>query len=128
MILLLVQFAAVSFVVLYLGLWIICMHRRNAQSWESLIARLRPDLSAHELSEHFPRKEGLSATPDEKWRRIEGVRRLHAISQNSGVMLELADFASRYSDSVDPMLLQTLRSDAMQIRFCAFTALFKLAF
>jgi hypothetical protein len=128
MTLLLVQFVAVSFVALYLGLWMLGMHRRNAQSWESLIARHHPDWSAHELSEHFLSKEGLSATPKEKWRRIEAALRLRAMSQNSRVMLELADFASRHSDSVDPMLLETLRSDAMQIRVCVLKALFQLAF
>jgi len=102
--------------------------RRNTQSWESLIAQLRPDWSARELSEHFLWKEGLSATPEEAWKRIKGVRGLCAMYQNSRVMLEMADFAARHSDSVDPLLLETLRSDAMQIRVCVLKALFQYAF
>ena len=38
-------------------------------------------------------------------------------------MQEMADFAARNSDSVDPLLIQTLRTDAMQIRFCVLTTL-----
>jgi hypothetical protein len=48
--------------------------------------------------------------------------------QNARVMLDLANFAARHSDSVDPMLLETLRSDAMQIRVCVLMALFQYAF
>jgi hypothetical protein len=42
-------------------------------------------------------------------------------------MLEMADYATRNSDSVDRLLLETLRSDAMQIRVCVFSALIQYA-
>ena len=48
--------------------------------------------------------------------------------QNAGVMQEMAEFASRNSDAIDPMLLQTLRSDAMQIRVCVLKTLVQCAF
>jgi hypothetical protein len=48
--------------------------------------------------------------------------------ENARVMLEMADYAARNSDSVDRELLATLRSDAMQIRVCVLTALAKYAF
>ena len=39
----------------------------------------------------------------------------------------MADFASRNCDSVDRVLLETLRSDAMQIRLCVLMALAQYA-
>ena len=128
MILLFAQLFAVSFAGLYLCRWIARSRRRNAQSWDTLIARLRPDWSAHELSEHFLWREGLNATPDETWERLQGARGLCAMYQNSRVLLEMADIAARNDSSVEPMLLETLRSDAMQIRISVLTALFQYAF
>jgi hypothetical protein len=43
-------------------------------------------------------------------------------------MLEMADYASRCCDSVDRELVETLRSDAMQIRVCVMMALCQYAF
>jgi hypothetical protein len=43
-------------------------------------------------------------------------------------MLEMADYAARNSDNVDRLLVETLRSDAMQIRACALMALAQYAF
>jgi hypothetical protein len=37
--------------------------------------------------------------------------------------LEIADFAARNSDAVDPILLQSLRHDAIQIRLHALIAI-----
>ena len=102
------------------------MHRRNGQSWESLIARLQQDCNVRELSEHFLWKEGLSATPDEAWERLGGPRGLLAMRRNAGIMMEIAEFAARNSQ-VDPVLLETLRSDAMQIRMCTLSVLIKYA-
>jgi hypothetical protein len=48
--------------------------------------------------------------------------------QNSRVMLEMADYAARNSDSIDHLLLETLRSDAVQIRVCVLRALAEHAY
>ncbi len=128
MILPLVQVGAVSFVAIYLGRRRVGLARRNVESWESLIARLRHDWSARGLSDHFLWKEGLNATPEQAWERIQGARGLWVIYQNSGVMLEMADFAARNCDSVDHGLLETLRNDATQIRACALKSLALYAF
>jgi hypothetical protein len=113
------QVAAVVPVAAYLGYLRTTMRRRNTQSWESLIARLKPGWSGRQLSEHFLWKEGLSSTPDETWEHIQGTRGLWAMYNNASVMLEMADFAAAHSNTVDPVLLQTLRADATQIRLCA---------
>lgn len=124
----LLQIAAIAAVAFYLGRWRVGVRRRNTQSWESLLARLRPDWSARELSDHFLWKEGLNASPEDAWKRMGGPHGLWAIYQNARVMLEMADFASRNCEAVDRELVETLRSDAMQIRVCVLMALAQYAF
>jgi hypothetical protein len=128
MILPVLQIAAIACVALYLVRWRGAARRRNAQTWDSLIARLRPDWSARELSDHFLWKEGLNATPEDAWKRMEGPKGLWVMYQNARVMLEMADYAARNSETVDRVLLETLRSDAMQIRVCVLMALAQYGF
>ena len=85
------QIVAVAIVALILGRWRANIGRRNKQTWESLIARLRPDWSGRDLSDHFLWKEGLNATPDETWERLNGARGLWAMYQNAKVIQEMAD-------------------------------------
>ncbi|MGA2653451.1 MAG: hypothetical protein ABSF28_23245 [Terracidiphilus sp.] len=125
---LLLELAALGAVALYLGRWRNGIRKRNAQSWESLLARLRPDWSARELSDHFLWKEGLDASPEDAWQRMKGPNGLWVMYQNARVMMEMAEYASRNSDNVDRVLLETLRSDAMQIRVCVLMALGQYAF
>lgn len=128
MILPVVSISALAVAVTYLGHSRRRMRRRNAQSWNSLLARLRPDWSARVLGDHSLWQEALNATPEDAWLRMEGPRGLWAIYQNAQVMLEMADYAARNSDRVDRLLLESLRSDAMQIRVSVFMALFQYAF
>lgn len=123
MFLLLIQIAAITAVGFYLFRWHRDNRRRNVQSWDSLLARLRPDWSARELSDHFLWKEEISATPEDAWQRMDGPKGLWVMYQNARVMLEMADFAAKRSEHVDPLLLATLRSDAMHIRICVLMAL-----
>jgi hypothetical protein len=125
------QIVAIAPVALYLARWRAGMRRRNAQNWDSLVARLQPDWSARELSAHFLSKEGLNTTPEETWERMHGIRGIRAIDHNAGVMLELADYANRnieLNDSIDQVILETLRGDAMQIRAEALRVLARCAF
>src|ERR1035437_6430990 len=124
----LLQVVAVALVALYLGRWHGVHRRRNSQSWDSLLARLRPEWSAREMSDHFLWKEEISATPEDAWRRMEGPKGLWVMFQNARVMLEMADYAAKNSEGVDRLLIETLRSDAMQIRVCVFMALAQYAF
>jgi hypothetical protein len=80
------------------------------------------------LSDQFLWREGLNATPADAWQRMEGPKGLWVMYQNAKVMLEMADFAARNSESVDRLLVETLRSDAMQIRVCVLMALTQYAF
>ncbi len=59
---------------------------------------------------------------------MDGPKGLWAMYQNARVMLEMADYAARNSADVDRLLVETLRSDAMHIRFCVLMALAQYAF
>ena len=82
MILIVLQIAVIGCLGVYLFRWRTAVRRRNAQSWDSLIARLRPDWSARELSDQFLWKEGLNATPQDAWQRMEGPKGLWVMYQN----------------------------------------------
>jgi hypothetical protein len=128
MILPLVEIAAIAAIAFYLGRWRSSVRRRNSETWETLLAKLRPDWSARELSDNFLWKEGLSATPEDAWQRMEGPKGLWVMHQNARVMLEMADYAARNCEGVDRLLIETLHSDAMQIRVCVLMALAQYAF
>lgn len=104
------------------------VRRRNAQSWDSLVARLRLDSSTRRLGDQSVWSGDLKVTPQEQWRLIRGAHGLWTMFENASVMLEMANYAARNSDSVDREMLATLRSDAMQIRVCVLSALAKYAF
>jgi hypothetical protein len=125
---LLLQITVIAGVALYLARWCVSVRKRNSQTWDTLLSQLRPDWSARELSEHFLWKESLNATPEDAWQRMEGPKGLWAMYQNARVMLEMADYAAKNSNEVDRLLLETLRSDAMQIRLCVLMALGQYAF
>ena len=125
------QIAAIVAVATYLVRWRAGLRRRNVLSWDSLVTRLQPGWSARDLSVHFLSKEGLNTTPEETWERMQGFRGIRAMYRNAGVMLEMVDYAARNSDpsgSIDRILLETLRSDAMQIRLGALRVLAHCAF
>jgi hypothetical protein len=122
------QIAVLFAIALYLVRWRRSVRRRNSQNWDTLIARLQSDWSARELSDHFLWQEGLSATPEDAWRRMEGPKGLWAMYQNTRVMLEMADYAAKHCEGVDRLLIETLHSDAMQIRVCVLMALAQYAF
>jgi hypothetical protein len=127
MLLTLLQIAIVGGLLMYFVRWHRNMRRRNVQSWDSLLGQLRSDWSARDLSDQFLWKQGLSATTEDIWQRLDGPRGLWAMFQNASVLLQMADYAKQNSlpgaSPIDPMVLESLRSDAMQIRLCVLMAL-----
>ena len=115
----------IALVALYLGHLRAAARRRNSQTWESLTAQLRLDWSSRELSEGSAE---IVATPENVWQRMEGPKGLCVMYQNARVMMEMADYAARNSESIDRKLLETLRSDAMHIRVYVAIALGQYAF
>lgn len=127
MLLPLLQLAVIAAIGFYMCLWRRNVRRRNAETWETLIARLRPEWSARDLSDKFLWCEGLDSTPEETWNRMEGPKGLWIMFQNAGVLLAMANYASRHCEGVDRVLVSTLHSDAMQIRVCVLSALAQYA-
>jgi hypothetical protein len=114
-------------VAVYLGIWNAGARRRNAQTWAALLGRLGPEWTA-ETGEYSLWREGLSATPEDAWCCIGGAKGLCAMYRNVGVMLEIADYASRNNVRVDRQLLEVLARDAMHIRVHVLIALGQYAF
>ena len=92
---------------------------RSEQSWESLVSRLRPVFTVPGLNE--------SVSPEQRWQQLGGAQGLCAMYQNAKVMLGMADFAARHSETLDVELLANLRSDALQIRVLVAGALAQYA-
>ena len=128
MLLFLAQSASLLTIAGYLAYSRFKAKKRLTQSWETLLGQLRSDWSARDLSDHFLWKEGTNASPADAWQRLDGPRGLWAIYQNAGVMQQMADYAEQHSTHIDKLLLETLRSDAMQIRLCVWMALAQYAF
>jgi hypothetical protein len=128
MILSAIQAVMITALAVYLYRWVARLRRRNRQTWGSLMARLRPDWNSRELNDPSLWADALRATPEEKWRRMNGARGLVAMFQNASVMLEMADYAARNSDTIDRDLLASLRRDAMQIRLSVMEALARYCF
>jgi len=122
------QISAVCAAAAFLYHWRKTVKRRNERSWNSLIGDLRSDWSARELSERFLWREGLDATPEDVWQRLGGVRGLCVMYQNARVMNEMADYAANRCQGVDRLLIESLHSDAIQIRVCVLIALCQYAF
>jgi len=124
------QIGMIVLITLFLLTWRRSQKRRNARSWEQIMARLRHDWSAHRLSEHFLWRNELELDPEETWNQMQGPRGLIVMYHNASVMLELADFAAKNNDEynpIDPMIIAALRSDAMQIRLLVILALAQYA-
>ncbi len=121
------QIIVIAAVAYYLYRWRSNVRRRNTQTWETLLAELRPEWSARELSERFLWQEGVNTTPEDAWKRMEGPKGLWVMFQNAKIMMEMADFAAKNCDGVDKVLVSTLHSDAMQVRICVLAALAQYA-
>ncbi len=98
--------------------------RRAAQSWGDLVSRLQPGWDASQLGD---RLEDHDVTPEERWKQVHGASGLCVMYSNAKVMLEMADFAARNSNTIDTNILAQLRSDAMQIRVSVVMALTQYA-
>jgi hypothetical protein len=104
------------------------LRRGRRQSCRALLAQLRTDWSAHQLSSHFLWRTGLDATVEDVWQRLEGPRGLLTIFQNARVLFCIADYAAGKGGGADPALLAGLRTDVVQIRLCVLMALAQYAF
>jgi hypothetical protein len=101
------QIAACTMVAIYLGYSRTILHERNMRSWEQIVGRLDPRWAAGKFA-------GTAAT------NPSAVRALH---KSAGAVLEMADYAERNCNSIDPKLLAALRNDAIENRIHSWKAL-----
>lgn len=114
----------VAAAVVFLLRWRAQAKRRNAQTWDELVARLEPGWNSNQLNECLADQD---ATVEERWERFHGARGLFVMFQNARVMLEMANYAARNCANIDRELIAALRSDALQIRASVVVALSQYA-
>jgi hypothetical protein len=104
--------------------------RRNAD-WNSIVGRLRSnsEFGFAEITERYLYSPGIQATPEDIWPRIQGANGLWAMYTNAGVLMDLAEYASTHGGGAIPeMLLEELRSDALQLRLAVLVAMVRYGF
>jgi hypothetical protein len=130
MLLPLLQVILLGALLLYLAKWRGSMRRRNIKSWDQLFCQLRTDWSAHAVCDRLLWQEDVNASHDDIWEKVNGPYGLWVMHQNARVLLEMADFAAKHAspeNPVDPLLLESIRTDAMQIRLCVLMAIAQYA-
>ena len=113
MILNVLQVAAIAVAAICLYRFRAGLRRRNAQSWDSLVARLRLNGPTRRLGDRSVWNGDMNVTPEEKWQLVRGAQGLWTMYENASVMLEMADYAARTpckSESASCRLLQSMHS------------------
>ena len=117
------QWAAIFIVSVYLVYSGVAAHRRMAQSWDSLAARLRKGNFVNIFVAGQSDAAGAGAYDEEFEARGTSRSGLWALFKGAGVVLEMADFAERASVPMDRAMLDSVRNDAMRSRVFALKAL-----
>jgi hypothetical protein len=115
----------------YAVYWRRAQAKRRSADWNSILVRFRSnsEFGFAELTERYLYSPAVQATAEDIWPRIHGANGLWAMFVNAGVLMELADYASSHSDEAVPeMLIEELRSDALQLRLAVLTALVRYGF
>ena len=118
MILTFLEIGAIASAAAYLGYVRVGMSRRRAYAWNMLVAQLQSKPDEHEFCNQPPCDDEQIPSQEEILRDLQGANGLWRMYENARVMLDMADYAARNSDSVDSELLATLRNDAVEIRIC----------
>lgn len=104
--------------------------RRNA-GWDSIVSRFRSHstFGIADISERYLYSPAIQATPQNIWPRIHGAEGLWAMFINAGVLMELTDYAAEHGgEAIPEMLIEELRSDALQLRIAVLVALARYGF
>jgi len=122
----LVQVLFTALVLAYAGYWRKSHSRRRSESWDDIVAKLRPnDWGYENVTERYLYSEQITATPEDVWDRISGARGLWAMYCNASVLVRLADYAAEHGSGqeVPEELLESIRTDAFHTRICVLMAL-----
>lgn len=101
---------------------------RRCADWNSIVARFRSnsEFGFAEVAERYLYSPGIQATPEDIWPRINGVDGLWAMFVNAGVLMELTDYVATHGgESIPELLIEELRSDAMQLRMAVLVAMLR---
>ena len=126
----LIQVLVTAVILAYAGYWRRRQSNRRTATWPELVAKLRrnSEFGFDEVATRYLFGEGINATTQDIWSRIDGPKGLWAMYTNAGVFIQLADYASEHGDGVPEELIEGLRSDAFQIRMCVMMALAQYGF
>jgi hypothetical protein len=124
MVLPLLQVLVTMLLLVYAGQWRLRQSRKAKASWESLVSQLHAnDWGMEEVSEKYLYSGAITVSTQEIWTKIKGAKGLWAMYCNAPVLVQLADYAAVHGQGVPEELLESLRSDAFQIRICVLMAL-----
>jgi hypothetical protein len=102
--------------------------KRHNAGWDSILSRFRShsEFGFAEISERYLYSPGIQATPENIWPRIRGAEGLWAMFINAGVLMELADYTAEHGgEQIPEMLIEELRSDALQLRIAVLVGLLR---
>jgi hypothetical protein len=124
MLLVIIQVMLTVLLIAYAAFWRRQQAKRRAKTWDGIISQLSGnDWGIEEISERYLYKSDIQVTTKDVWQRIQGCKGLWAMYKNSSVLVQLADYAAEHGEGVDQEMLESLRSDAVQIRLCVMLAL-----
>jgi hypothetical protein len=94
--------------------WLAQMHRRNSRSWEAIVALMSPGCRLQWGAPPSNRAEALGAI----WMNDP-----RAAFRDSGVLLEMADYAERNALAYDQARMEQVRAAGLQLRAAATRAM-----
>lgn len=111
--------------------WRRAQARRRSADWATILGRFRShsEFGFAEISERYLYSPAIDAAPENIWARIHGAEGLWSMFVNTGVLMDLAEYASTHGgDAIPEMLAEELRSDALQLRIAVLVALARYGF
>jgi hypothetical protein len=114
-------------VALYYFYWKRRQHRMRSSSWEWIASQVasNSEFNFDTISRKFLYEDGIDATPETVWEKINGVMGLWAMFRNAGLFLQLVEYATDHGAEPPEELLESLRADAMHIRMAVLISIVK---
>jgi hypothetical protein len=121
----------ILFVLVTLGMYYIYwrhrQHRMRASSWDWIASQVASnrEFNFDTLSRKYLYEDGIDATPETVWEKINGVMGLWSMFRNAGLFLQLVDYATEHGAEPPEELLESLRADAVQVRIAVLISMGK---
>lgn len=111
--------------------WRRAQAKRRSADWDAIMSRFRSnsEFGFSDLTERYLYSPVVQATAEDIWLRINGAVGLWSMFVNAGVLMELADYAATHGgETIPELLIEELRTDALQLRIAVITALLRYGF